>query len=156
MLRTPFIKTGFLVVMLVIFSFILGGCASQQGRLLKKQQQDVLKSYRQQVVNSIDDLERARLLIMVGEDLYLQFRIDTKILLKMTEELKNLNGAYETTRKELETAFHALNSHRREMREKIIAVRGEALSLTAPEEWQALMSRRGTLLDLIQQNPGIL
>ena len=141
MLRTPFIKTGFLVVMLVIFSFILGGCASQQGRLLKKQQQDVLKSYRQQVVNSIDDLERARQLIMVGEDLYLQFRIDTKILLKMTEELKDLNGAYETTREELETAFHALNSHRREMREKIIAVRGEALSLTAPEEWQALMSR---------------
>lgn len=156
MLRTPFIKTGFLVVMLVIFSFILGGCASQQGRLLKKQQQDVLKSYRQQVVNSIDDPERARQLIMVGEDLYLQLRIDTKILLKMTEELKNLNGAYETTRKELKTAFHALNKHRREMREKIIAVRGEALSLTAPEEWQALMSRRGTLLDLIQQNPGIL
>jgi hypothetical protein len=156
MLRTSLMKTGLPVVMLVLFSFILGGCASQQGRHLKKQQQDVLKSYQQQVVNTIDDPERARELIRIGENLYLQIRNDTKILLKMTEELKDLNGAYDTTREELETAFHALNTHRRNMRNKILAARNEALPLTTPEEWQALMSRRGTLLEFIQQNPGIL
>jgi hypothetical protein len=154
--RAPFIKTGFPVVILAIFSFILGSCASQEARLLKKQQQNVLQSYRQQVINSIDDPERARELIRIGEDLYQQIRNDTEILLKMAEDLKDLNGAYDTTREELETAFHTLNSHRKEMREKILAARNEALPLTTPEEWQALMSRQGTLLDLIQQNPGIL
>ena len=41
------------VLMLVILSFVVGGCASQQDRLLKKRQEDVLKSYRIQVANTI-------------------------------------------------------------------------------------------------------
>lgn len=156
MLRTTFIKTGFSVVMLVMLSFVVGGCASQQARLLKKRQEDVLKSYRIQVANTFDDPERADQLINVAEDLYLQLRNDTKVLLEITEELKKLNGAYDTTREELEAVLQDLNSHRRKMRETIMAARAGALSLTTPEEWQELMDRRGTLLEFIGETPGFL
>ena len=144
---------------LVLFLFITlatVGCASQQSKLLKKKQQDVLASYKLQVSETIDDPERAKQLIALSKDLHREMRTDTKMLQKMFEELDTLNKSYKTRREELETALKVINNHRRKMREKIFAARVNALSLTTPEEWQALMSRRRTLMDLIQETPGLL
>ena len=46
--------------MLVMLSFVVGGCASQQDRLLKKRQEDVLKSYRIQVTPLMDQRFRLK------------------------------------------------------------------------------------------------
>jgi len=142
--------------MLLILSFILGGCTSQQARLLEKRHGDVLKSYREQVADTIDDPKRAEQLIAIGEDLHLQIRRETKVILEMAAELKKLNSAYDTPRKELEAALQNLNSQRAKMRDSILLARAEAMSLTTPAEWQKLINRRGTLLELIKETPGFL
>lgn len=156
MRKSKFLSIACLVVLLGIIFIIAGGCASQQSKLLKKKQKDVLKSYKLQVSETIDDPERAKQLIALSKKLYQQMLTDTKRLQKMFDELDTLNKSYKTSREELETALNVINNHRREMREKILAARVSALSLTTPEEWQALMSRRRTLMDLIQETPGLL
>ncbi len=157
MMRRPtFIALTCLIILFGMIFIMVGGCASQHSKLLKKKQQDVLESYRLQISESIDDPDRARQLIKLGEDFYQQIRTDTKVLLEMFHELDSLNKAYKTRSEELEAAFQAINNHRRKMRENILAARVSALSLTTPEEWQELMDRRRTLMDLIQETPGLL
>lgn len=142
--------------MIGVVLIISGSCASKKSKLLKKKQEDVLQSYRLHISQAIDEPERAKQLIALGEGLYQQFRIYTETLQKMEERLYLMNYEYETTREELQAGFKAINDHRRNMREKILAARDRALSLTTPEEWQGLMGRRKTLIDLIRETPGIL
>jgi len=145
-----------LVILLGVVLIIAGSCASKKSKLLKKKQHDVLQSYRLHISKAIDDPQRAEQLILLGEGLYYQFRAYTETLQKMEEKLYIMNGEYETTREELKAGLKAINDHRRNIREKILAARDRALSLTTPEEWQGLMSRSRTLLDLIRETPGIL
>ena len=154
--RPGILSIACMILLLGMIFLMAGGCASQQSKLFKKKQQDVLKSYRCQVSVIIEDPERARHLIALGEEFYQQMRVDTKVLQKMFVNLDTLNKAYNTRREELESAFQAMNNHRRTMRENILVARVRALSLTTPEEWQELMGRRRTLLDLIRETPGLL
>lgn len=150
-------KTALSAMMLsMCFLTALAGCASQQERLLKKKQQNILESYRQQVAITVGDPVRAQQLISIAEELYRDFKAETKILLEITEKIKKLHADYGTTRDEMQTALAHLNNQRSKMRETILNARTEALSLTTPIEWQELMKRRGTLLELIQERPGIL
>ncbi len=144
------------ILALFLLCFLAGGCASQQSKLLEKKQQDVLDSYRLHISETIDDSKRAEQLVVIGEELYRQIRIDTKALQKMFKEFETLNKAYDTRREDLDASLHAINEHRKKMREKILDSRVKALSLTTPEEWQGLTSRRRTLIDLIQEMPGLL
>jgi len=155
-LRITLIKSGWPLLILAMLFSVVGGCVSQQARLLKKKQQDILKSYRQHVAMTIDDPARAEQLIGIGEDLYKKIQADTKVLLQMAEKIKKLNTDYGTTREELENDLSHINSQRAKMRDSIMLARSEALSLTTPVEWQELMNRRGTLLELIQETPGFL
>ena len=82
MMRRPtFIALTCLIILFGMIFIMVGGCASQHSKLLKKKQQDVLESYRLQISESIDDPDRARQLIKLGEDFYQQIRTDTKVLL---------------------------------------------------------------------------
>jgi Glu-tRNA(Gln) amidotransferase subunit E-like FAD-binding protein len=151
-----FIKKYWLVILLAAILCTAGGCATQQERLLQKKQQDILESYREIVTTVVDDPVRARQLIHIGEKLNLEMKADTRVLLKTIAEIKKLNADYGTTREELQTTLQNLNDQRRNMREAILTARQEALSLTTQAEWEELMSRRGTLPELIQETPGIL
>ena len=153
---TSITKNCCLVIVLGMILIMTGSCVSQKSKLLKRKQQDILESYRLQVSEIIDDPERARQLNELAEDLYRQMLVYTKVLHKMFDELDSLNKTYDTERHELEAAFHAINNHRIRMRENIFTSRVKALSLTTPEEWQELMNRRKTLMDLIQETPGLL
>jgi hypothetical protein len=143
----------------MLFSAVLlvtGGCTAKRTYLLKKKQKDVFKAYREFVTESIDDPERAEQLIDLGEDLYRHMKRDTATLLELVDDLDSLNKGYDTTREELEAGFKAINDLRIQLREKILAARIKAEALTSPEEWQELMSRNRTLMDLIQETPGLL
>ena len=145
-----------LVLLLGSILFAVGGCTAKKTRLLKKKQQDVIKAYREYVTESIDDHERAEKLITLGEDLYLQLKKDTETLLELVSDLNTLNKGYDTSRQELEAGFRTLTDHRRHMREKILASRVKAVAQTTPVEWERLMNRNRTLMDLIQETPGLL
>ena len=103
------------------------------------------------VSETIKDPERARQLVALGEDLHKQIWNDTKTLQKLYDDLTTLNKKYDTQRIELELAFQSLNEHRRIMRERLLTARVLALKLTSPEEWQELMTRRRTVMDLIKE-----
>ena len=150
------IKRYWLVILLVATLCAAGACASRQERLLQKKQQDILESYRERVAATIDDPVRAGQLINIAEKLNLEMAADTRVLLEITVEIKKLYAEYGTTRKEMQTALSTLNDQRRKMREAILTARTEALSLTTPAEWKELMKRKGTMLELIQETPGIL
>ena len=151
-----FIKRYWLLILLVATLCAAGGCVSQQERLLQNKQQEILESYREIVTTVVDDPVQARQLIHIGEKLNLEMKADTRVLLETTAKIKKLNAEYGTTREELQTALLDLNNQRRKMRKAILTARTEALALTTPAEWQELMSRRGTLPELIQETPGIL
>jgi hypothetical protein len=150
------IKRYWLVILLLVTLCAAGGCASQQDRLLQKKQQDILESYRESMATIVDDPVRAGQLINLAEKLNLEMKADISVLLEITAEIKKLNAEYGTTRKEMQTALLKLNDQRRKMRKAILTARTEALSLTTPAEWQELMRREGTMLELIQETPGIL
>ena len=141
----------FSAVLMVTF-----GCTAKKTYLLKKKQKDVLKAYKEYVTESVDDPERAVQLIGLGEDLYRHMKRDTATLLELVGDLDALNRKYNSTREELEASLKAINDHRRQLREKILAARVRAEALTTPEEWQKLMSRNRTLMNLIQETPGLL
>ena len=154
--RPIYIPCKMFVMVTAMLTFLIGGCASQETRLLKKNQQSILGSYRKQVNEIVEDPARADKLIDLSEDLYEQLQTDTKALLEKVERLNKLNNAYGTSRQELEIAFHDVVRHRMKIRENLLSTRSKALSLTTEEEWQAIMSRRRTLMDLIQEKPGLL
>jgi len=148
-----------LTCLLALFCLIFvvgGGCASKQTKLLNKKQKEILESFRLHVSETIKDPERARQLIALGEDLHKQIWNGTKILQKLYDDFTSMNKKYDTQRIELEVAFQGLNEHRRRMREKLLTARVHALKLTSPEEWQELMTRRRTVMDLIKETPGFL
>ena len=156
MKRTTFQTVAYRLMLLSMVLLIAGGCTAKETRLLKKKQQDVIKAYREYVAESIDDPERAEKLITLGEDLYLQFKKDTETLLELVSDLNTLNKGYDTSRQELEAGFRTLTDHRRVMREKLLAARVKAEAQTTPEEWETLMNRNRTLMNLIQETPGLL
>jgi hypothetical protein len=156
MKRTTSQTIAYLFMLLSAALLVTGGCTAKKTRLLKKKQQDVIKAYREYLTESINDPERAEKLIALGEDLYLLLKQDTETLLELLNDLSSLNKGYETTRQELEAGFKALTDHRRVMREKILVARVKAEAQTTPEEWEALMKRNRTLMDLIQETPGLL
>jgi hypothetical protein len=156
-MKRPFSKPfTLLVILLGTVLFVTGGCTTNKPFLLKKKQKDVLKVYREYVTESINDPKRAEQLIGLGEDLYLNMKRDTATLLDLVEDIISLNKEYDTTRQELEARFMAISDHQKNMREKILAARVRAEALTTPEEWEDLMKRNRTLMDLIQETPGLL
>ena len=156
MKRTTFQTVAYRLMLLSMVLLIAGGCTAKETRVLKKKQQDVIKAYREYVTESIDDPERAEKLIALGEDLYLQLKKDTETLLELVSDLNTLNKGYDTSRQELEAGFRTLTDHRRVMREKLLAARVKAEAQTTPEEWETLMNRNRTLMNLIQETPGLL
>jgi hypothetical protein len=156
-MKKPFSKTiTFLVILLGLALLVGGSCTAKKTYLLKKKQKEVLKAYKENVTESIDNNDRDEQLIDLGEDLYRHMKRDTKTLLKLVEDLDALNRGYNTTREELEAGFNAINDLRRQLREKILSARVRAEALTTPKEWQELTGRNRTLMDLIQETPGLL
>lgn len=150
------VEMACLFTMFCMTSIMAVGCVSPNLQLLEKKQQNVLDSYRLYISESIDEPERAKKLVVIGEGIYQQIQIDTRILYNMTKELEDLNNSYDARREEIEAALQAINQHRRKIREKILAARTAVLSLTTPEEWQGLMTRRKTMMDLLRGTPGII
>ncbi len=156
MKKTTSQTIAYLFLLFSALLLVAGGCTAKKTSLLKKKQKDVLKAYQEYVTESIDNPERAEKLIALGEDLYLHLKRDTETLLELVKDLNSLNNGYDTTRQELEAGFKALTDHRRHMREKILASRVKAEVLTTAEEWETLTNRNRTLMDLIQETPGLL
>jgi hypothetical protein len=148
----------------VFLSALLGAVLSTAGCSLPRSArtegppglEDVLESYREQVSHAIEDPERAGQLVGLGEELALRLQKDGSKLREMAEELRRHNARYDTTREEFVALLTAINEHRRRMGEEVLAARAEAVSLTTPDEWRDLMSRRKTLIDLIRETPGLL
>ena len=134
--------------------FIFSGCSTTKA--IEKQQRKILASYRSHVLATIPEQERADRLIELGEGLHKQILADTETLRGLADELGRLNARYDTTRSEMEDNLEAINAHRVRMRERILEVRAEAVSLTTPAEWDSLINRGKTLMSLIKENPGVL
>jgi ribosomal protein S15P/S13E len=142
---------------LLSFIIILSiSCASQQTKLLEEKQDDVLKTYKQQVSVTIKDPIRARGLITLAEDLHQHIKHHTTILQQLFDKLNSLNQKYDTQRVDLEVVLQNINQQRTEMLEYILTARVKATKLTTPQEWQKLMNRRKNMIDFIKETPGFI
>jgi len=156
--KSPFSQVALLAALLGA-ALSAAGCSLPRSARTEHTEQaldEVLESYREHVSKAIEDPERAGRLVALGEELALRLQKDTDKLREMAEELRRNNARYDTTREELVALLTAINEHRRRMGEKVLAARAEAVSLTTPDEWRDLMSRRKTLIDLIRETPGLL
>ena len=154
--RSIAILKNFLTTLFFTIVMMAGGCVFQQENLLEKKQQSVLASYKQHIRETVDDHARTDELIAIGEKLHRQLRADARLLNEMFLELEKLNNSYDTSRSELEMAFHVINLHRKQMQNTIMVARSKIPTLTTPEEWQRLINRRTTLIELIKSTPGFL
>jgi hypothetical protein len=155
MKKTPVsFQVAFLAALLgVVLS--AAGCSLPRFGRTQPTLNDVLESYREHLSVVVEDSGRAGQLAALGEELFIELQMDMEELRGMAKELRRRNTQYDTTREELASLLEAMNDHRRQMLEKVLAARAQAVSLTTPEEWTDLMKRRKTLSDLARESPGL-
>lgn len=146
---------GYILSVAVVMVCQSSGCTSLQMLTFNNQEKIMFESYRENVMEIVDDPGRADQLIEIGEDLALALHAYADQLTRLAKKVIKANVDYDIAPEELLRHYQAFDACRRNMRESVMQARRKTVALTTEKEWQRLYNRKNSLREMLEQKPGL-